>query len=63
MATPHYPRWIVDIATAVVFVLGTANFVAAFAVEDYRPDPLLSGLFVAVVGPVVGVRIVRNGGS
>lgn len=57
------PRWLADLAVVLVLLLGTGNFVAGFALDDYKPDPMLSGLFVAVVGPLLGIRIVKDGGG
>lgn len=57
----RYPSWLVDAVTLLIVVLGTANFVASFVVKGWSPDPILSTMFLGVVGAVLGIQFVRKG--
>jgi hypothetical protein len=52
------PR-LANIVIVVGLVAGTANFVAQFVVDGYKPDQSINLIFMAIVGSAVAFK--RNG--
>lgn len=57
------PRSLATIIVALTTIVWLANFFAPFVIKDFKPDPAINGIYLAIIGGALALSRGGKGGG